>query len=176
MESGARFQNSPKFGRSWHTRACVSRFFHEGVSRFCHEVSHKMPNMQSAQQRPKLTADSTATKTPLMRQYCSAATQDARIHAALKLACFPLTFYSSICVALSLLVCSLPLKTSQDKKKYGSSEGMERHFLPLKTLVRSEMRPGLLVSGRHSLPLVSVQIYRPWRSYRYRPVVARSFR
>ena len=38
------------------------------------------------------------------------------------------------------------------------------------------MRPGLLVSGRHSLPLVSVLIYRPCRSYRSRLAAAGSFR
>jgi hypothetical protein len=40
----------------------------------------------------------------------------------------------------------------------------------------AEMRPGLLVSGRHSLPLVLVLIYRLWRSYRSWLAVAGSFR
>jgi hypothetical protein len=38
-----------------------------------------------------------------------------------------------------------------------------------------EMIPGLLVSGRLSLSLVSVLIYRPWWSYLCQSVVARSF-
>jgi hypothetical protein len=38
------------------------------------------------------------------------------------------------------------------------------------------MRPGLLVSDRHSLPLVSVLLYRHWRSYCSRLAAAGSFR
>jgi hypothetical protein len=40
----------------------------------------------------------------------------------------------------------------------------------------TEMRPGLLVFDTHFLSFVSVLIYRRWRSYHSRLVVARSFR
>jgi hypothetical protein len=47
-------------------------------------------------------------------------------------------------------------------------------FPSTKTGLIVEMKPGLLFSGRHSLPGVLVLIYRLWRNYRSRLVVAGS--
>jgi hypothetical protein len=57
------------------------------------------------------------------------------------------------------------------------SKDKEKQKISVKLLVSiqiAEMRPGLLASGRHSLPLVSVQQSRFWRSFLSRLVVGKS--
>ena len=84
--------------------------------------------------------------------------------------------------ALSLPVEDLVLRTEMASLMSQEEDAPRRifWFKPMSWLV--QIRPhrrdevGLLVSGRHSLPLVSVLMYRPWRSYRSRLAAAGSFR
>ena len=65
--------------------------------------------------------------------------------------------------------------TVEDSVLRTEMENLESQEEDAPKRVLAEMRPGLLVSGRPFLPLVSVQKYRPWRSCHSRLVVAKKF-